>query len=77
MATHDLPPFIGWWEGADVRERSSLGDLAFLPDAERERQVERRELTATLADAGCLTDPDRAELSVEALLAGRIGVARQ
>ena len=32
VATHDLPPLAGWWEGKDLSEAAALG---LLPDGRR------------------------------------------
>ncbi len=56
VATHDLPPLAGWWQGTDVAERLSLKLLR--PDeAERamaERRVEKDALLDRLAASGLL-----------------------
>ena len=49
VSTHDLPTLAGWWEGADLRERQSLG----LPVLDG-RAAERAELLAALAESGHL-----------------------
>ncbi|MBV8473087.1 MAG: 4-alpha-glucanotransferase, partial [Hyphomicrobiales bacterium] len=50
VATHDLPTLAGWWSGADIAERLSLG-LVSLEDAHEqigERLQEKRALLAAL-----------------------------
>ncbi|HEY1943693.1 MAG TPA: glycogen debranching protein GlgX [Roseiarcus sp.] len=50
VATHDLPTLAGWWSGADIAERLSLG-LVSLEDAHQqigERLVEKRALLVAL-----------------------------
>ncbi len=50
VATHDLPTLAGWWSGADIAERLSLG-LVSLEDAHDEigeRLSEKRALLAAL-----------------------------
>ncbi len=54
VATHDLPPLAGWWDGLDLAERVDLGlmspaeaDLALA-----ERLAEKRSLIQALAAAG-------------------------
>jgi glycogen operon protein len=58
VATHDLPPLAGWWEGVDIEERRGLGllDAAGAVAARAERAGERAALIAALAEAG-LVDP--------------------
>ncbi len=46
VSTHDLPTLAGWWEGADIAERRTLGLAA--PEAEAEREGERAALLAAL-----------------------------
>ena len=50
VATHDIPTLAGWWEGADIAERESLGllDAAGAAEARAERAAERGTLLATL-----------------------------
>jgi 4-alpha-glucanotransferase len=56
LSTHDLPTFQGWWRGDDVTLRAEYGLIGAEAAAEQstERQTERRELLADLADAGLL-----------------------
>jgi glycogen operon protein len=60
VATHDLPPLAGWWEGAEIAERRALGliDAAGEAEARAERAAERRALLAALAEAGLINDVD-------------------
>ncbi|MDX9862627.1 MAG: 4-alpha-glucanotransferase, partial [Rhodospirillales bacterium] len=57
VATHDLPPLQGYWNGHDIETRARLGLLAS-PTAERaakrERVEDRAALTAALRDHGDL-----------------------
>ena len=56
VATHDLPPLAGWWEGEDIREREALGLLgSSVADARQERETERAALVETLEQQGCLS----------------------
>ena len=41
-STHDLPPLAGWWEGADIDERQSLG-LTTDADSHAAHAVRRRD----------------------------------
>jgi glycogen operon protein len=53
-STHDLPTIAGWWSGADIDERSSLGLVTAL-DAEHahdERQREKAALVDAMTNAG-------------------------
>ena len=53
--THDLPTVAGWWEGADIPLRESLGLLApgeTAADAEARRAHDRRALWTALAQHG-------------------------
>jgi len=60
-STHDLPTLAGWWNGADIAERMSLG-LVNLDEAHRqiaERSQEKRALVQALQQAGVLAQaPD-------------------
>jgi len=63
VATHDLPPLAGWWDGVDIDERLNL-DLMGAAEAEAaraERAAARTELMAALADAGLVEAPADAE----------------
>jgi alpha-1,4-glucan:alpha-1,4-glucan 6-glycosyltransferase len=63
FSTHDLPTFLGWWEGRDIVEREELGqvDAATARLMAAERDEERRRLVALLPfeDQGVarLTEP--------------------
>jgi glycogen operon protein len=56
VATHDLPPFAGWWDGVDIAERLALGLIA--PDdagpAHAERLADKAALLQALEAAGLL-----------------------
>jgi glycogen operon protein len=54
VATHDLPPFAGWWDGADIDERLALGllDRDAHADAVAERTKDKAMLVAALGEAG-------------------------
>jgi 4-alpha-glucanotransferase len=68
VTTHDLPPLAGWWEGADMLERSRLGLLPLGSAAEAEREEERAALVTLLADEGCLARPEIGAVPVTALV---------
>ena len=54
VTTHDLPPLAGWWNGVDIEERLSLGQID-AAEADRTRQNRRAEIHAligALVDAG-------------------------
>jgi glycogen debranching enzyme GlgX/4-alpha-glucanotransferase len=54
VATHDLATLAGWWQGADIVERLSLGllSLAKAGDQIATRREEKRGLVAALLAAG-------------------------
>ncbi len=61
VSTHDLPTLAGWWAGADLTERHSLGLLADLPAARTERAAEKTGLVEQLQTEGLLqSNPDPA-----------------
>jgi len=60
VSTHDLPPFVGWWENIDIAERLDL-NLIHPDEAERahaERLAEKTALLRALEEAG-LIEPGR------------------
>jgi glycogen debranching enzyme GlgX/4-alpha-glucanotransferase len=61
VATHDLATLAGWWQGADIAERLSLGllTLATAGEAIAERRAEKRGLIATLVSAGLIGSAPR------------------
>jgi glycogen operon protein len=59
VSTHDLPTIAGWWEGADIAEKLSLG-LTMPADAEiarAERLTSKRALVEAIEQAGVPLDP--------------------
>ena len=56
VATHDLPTLAGWWQGADIAERLSLGllTLAKAGEAIATRRDEKRSLATALLAAGLI-----------------------
>ena len=76
VSTHDLPPLAGWWEGADIAERSALGFVPAGEDPVATRATDRAELSRALAEDGALA-AGAAEPSVtEAVVAAHRFVAR-
>ena len=67
ISTHDLPTFAGWWEGADLKERASLGIIEpeTLGAALTAREQEKAALVAALVDQELLDDPGKAMLTAE------------
>jgi glycogen debranching enzyme GlgX/4-alpha-glucanotransferase len=80
VATHDLATLAGWWRGADIAERLSLGILTMAKAGEAitARREEKRGLLAALLAAGLIASApsDEAPLSdaiaaaVHALIGG-------
>jgi glycogen debranching enzyme GlgX len=61
VSTHDLATLAGWWNGADIAEKRSLG-LLDDPAAEQTRTREKAEMIALLRHESLLTedvDPQR------------------
>ncbi len=56
VTSHDLPTFAGWWSGADISERASLGAIGDEAAAASDRERDKAALTERLdpADAGDL-----------------------
>ena len=59
VTTHDLPTLAGWWQGADIAERMSLGQLGpeHAAGALAARAAEKHELAEALVAAGALSEP--------------------
>ena len=59
ISTHDLPTFVGWWEGADLHERARLGIIpaATLGEALTTREAEKVALVKALIAEGFLAEP--------------------
>jgi len=49
VATHDLPPLAGWWQGVDLDEAAALGCLPDEAQASAARAVEKAELVGALS----------------------------
>lgn len=61
VATHDLPPLLGFIEGTDIEARRQLGaypDEARYRQAHEERAQERQRLREAMVAAGFATDDD-------------------
>ncbi|WP_284943964.1 glycogen debranching protein GlgX [Acidisoma cladoniae] len=60
VSTHDLPTLAGWWLGADIAERVTLGlsTEAGAVAARMERRMEKGHLLAALAEGGFATGHD-------------------
>lgn len=50
VSTHDLPTLAGWWEGADIAERTALGLLDDVAAEHAARAADRVALLAALGD---------------------------
>jgi 4-alpha-glucanotransferase len=81
VATHDLATLAGWWGGADIAERLSLGRLTLAQAGEEiaRRREEKRGLIAALVAAGLIDSgpSDEAPLSeaIAAAVHGLVGRA--
>ena len=84
VATHDLATLAGWWQGADIAERLSLGllTLAAAGEAIAARREEKRGLIAALRAAGLVAAPpdedarldDATAAAVHALIGGSASI---
>jgi len=56
VSTHDLPTITGWWNGDDIAERASLGqlDAESASAASATRRADKQALVAAMAAAGCM-----------------------
>jgi glycogen operon protein len=74
VATHDLATLAGWWGGADISERVSLGLLSAGDErrALAERAQEKRELAEALIRAGLIFETPDLELPLPDSLAGAV-----
>jgi glycogen debranching enzyme GlgX/4-alpha-glucanotransferase len=74
VATHDLATLAGWWGGADVSERVSLGLLSAGDErrALAERTQEKRELIDALIRAGLILEAPDVDLPLPDSLAGAV-----
>ena len=74
VSTHDLAPLAGWWSGADIAERATLGLLSAdeAAAAKSERSAEKRALIAALAAAGLASADEDPDGALDPALAGAI-----
>jgi glycogen debranching enzyme GlgX/4-alpha-glucanotransferase len=74
VTTHDLPTLAGWWQGADIAERLSLGQ--FGPDhaahALEERLAEKQALVEALSAAGLLDHVPAVDAPMDDALAAAV-----
>jgi glycogen operon protein len=73
VATHDLPPLLGWWAGEDIAERERLGLMTSQEaDAARAGRLDdKAAVIRALADAGLL----EAEISASSDLTPELAAA--
>src|SRR5205814_1639009 len=74
VATHDLPPLAGWWDGVDIQERLDLG-LISADEAETARAArlaDRHDLVDALIAAGIVEAGGDASGPLDPALAGAI-----
>jgi glycogen operon protein len=59
VSTHDLPTLAGWWQGADIAERDTLGLLDDTAEARAvaDRASDKARLLTLLMEAGLLHEP--------------------
>jgi 4-alpha-glucanotransferase len=71
-STHDLPTVAGWWSGADIKTRATLG-LADEARETRARKQDRKALWSAFKKAGAATNseppPDQPAPAVDAAIA--------
>jgi glycogen operon protein len=72
VSTHDLPTLLGFWTGADLEERASLGLLDDLPAAMAERARDRAALCDLLTREDLLPKNASAESAMDDRLAAAI-----
>ena len=74
VATHDLPPLAGWWDGVDIEEQGVLGILT--PEAaiaaRSDRIRAKYALITALGEAGCAPGGASADQPLTPALAGAI-----
>ncbi len=78
-STHDLPPLAGWWQGADIRERETLGLISGEESARQLalRREEKRLLVEAAARDGIVLHNDAdAPLAAAAMAALHAWLAR-
>jgi 4-alpha-glucanotransferase len=69
VSTHDLPTLAGFWTGADLEERASLGMLGDLQAAMAERAADRAAICALLASENLLPEGASADTAMDDRLA--------
>ncbi|MFO1396212.1 MAG: glycogen debranching protein GlgX [Burkholderiales bacterium] len=74
VSTHDLPTVTGWWDGVDIAERESLGqlDAQAAAEARATRVADKQSLAAAMIAAGCV---DASAIDVHAPCDARIVAA--
>jgi glycogen operon protein len=74
VATHDLPTLAGWWQGADIAERLSLGLIGpeHAAPALAERAAEKHALVEALIAAGALVERPAFEAPMDDALAAAV-----
>ena len=74
VATHDLPTLAGWWQGADIAEKLSLGLLTLRAagEAVAARLEEKRGLIAALLSAGLIAAAPAEDAPLDDLTAAAV-----
>ena len=74
VATHDLATLAGWWQGADIAEKLSLGRLTLSAAgaAIAARLEEKRGLVAALVSAGLITSAPSADAPLDDAIAAAV-----
>jgi glycogen debranching enzyme GlgX/4-alpha-glucanotransferase len=74
VTTHDLPTLAGWWGGADIAERLSLGQMGPEEGAHAlvDRAAEKAALAQALVEAGVLGEPPTPGQPMDDFLAAAI-----
>ena len=74
VATHDLATLAGWWQGADIGERLSLGRLSLAAAGEEiaERRADKQGLVAALLGAGLIAVAPNEEAPLDDALAAAV-----
>jgi glycogen operon protein len=74
VATHDLPPLLGWWDGVDIDERQTLGLMTpgEAAEARDARAADRRALVEALRQGDLLHGPIEPTGPLTPALAGAI-----
>jgi glycogen operon protein len=74
VTTHDLPTLAGWWQGSDLAERMSLGQLGpeHAAPALGERAAEKQALVDALIAAGVIAERPSLDAAMDDDLAAAI-----